>query len=355
MLRFWIASAAAIAVTRGIRARITRSAAGCRRVLIVGSGPQALRICRELSTDPLTAYQVVGFVDTSDAPRSPFVTRRTIGTLESLESILARAHVDEVHIGLPVKSHYPEIQETIRVCERIGVKVMYGADIFGTELARPCGSRGMCPRVELQLVPEGPAVFVKRVIDLAGAAALLLALAPLMIATAVAIKLTSEGPVIFTQERYGLNRRRFRMLKFRTMIVNAEQLQAALESQNEVQGAAFKIARDPRVTPLGRILRRASIDELPQLFNVLAGDMSLIGPRPLPNRDVERFTRTADMRRFSVRPGLTGLWQVSGRARLVFDEWIRLDLHYIDNWSLLLDFRILARTLPAVVRGTGAA
>jgi exopolysaccharide biosynthesis polyprenyl glycosylphosphotransferase len=261
-----------------------------------------------------------------------------------------------VHVGLPVKSHYREIQNTIRVCERIGVKLMYGADIFGTELARPCvATPGMSARIELQVVAEGPAVFVKRLIDIVGAAVLLVVLSPLMLIAALAVKLTSEGPIIFSQERCGLNRRRFRMLKFRTMVVNAEQLQAALESQNEVQGAAFKIARDPRITPIGRILRRTSIDELPQLINVLRGDMSLIGPRPLPNRDVSRFTRTTDMRRFSVRPGCTGLWQVSGRARLIFDEWIRLDLHYIDNWSLLLDFRILARTIPAVIRGEGAA
>jgi exopolysaccharide biosynthesis polyprenyl glycosylphosphotransferase len=356
MLQFWAAGFVAAASARAIRSRLTRSAAGTRRALIVGSGPHALRICRELSTDPLTTYQVVGFVDTNLAPRSAFVTRRTLGTLDELESILVAQHIDEVHVGLPVKSHYHDIQETIRVCERIGVKLMYGADIFGTQLARPCVSMpGVSPRIELQVVAEGPAVFVKRLVDIVGAAVALVVLSPIMLAAALAVKLTSEGPIIFSQERCGLNRRRFRMLKFRTMVVNAEALQAALESQNEVQGAAFKIARDPRITPIGRILRRTSIDELPQLINVLRGDMSLIGPRPLPNRDVSRFTRTTDMRRFSVRPGCTGLWQVSGRARLVFDEWIRLDLHYIDNWSLLLDFRILARTIPAVVRGEGAA
>jgi lipopolysaccharide/colanic/teichoic acid biosynthesis glycosyltransferase len=145
------------------------------------------------------------------------------------------------------------------------------------------------------------------------------------------------------------------MLKFRTMVTNAEQLQAGLEARNEAEGPVFKIARDPRVTPLGWWLRRTSIDELPQLFNVLRGDMSLIGPRPLPLRDVSRFTRSADMRRFSVRPGITGLWQVSGRSGLGFDQWIALDLRYIDRWSLALDFSILARTIPAVLRGTGAS
>jgi lipopolysaccharide/colanic/teichoic acid biosynthesis glycosyltransferase len=182
----------------------------------------------------------------------------------------------------------------------------------------------------------------------------LVPLAPIMLAAAVAIRLTSDGPAIYAQERYGHNRRRFRMFKFRTMVQDAEQLQASLESQNEASGPVFKIADDPRITPLGRFLRRTSIDELPQLFNVLRGDMSLVGPRPLPLRDVDRFTRTCDLRRFSVRPGVTCLWQISGRSGIGFDDWIRLDLQYIDRWSLLLDLRILVGTIPAGLRGTGA-
>jgi exopolysaccharide biosynthesis polyprenyl glycosylphosphotransferase len=235
--------------------------------------------------------------------------------------------------------------------------MVYPADIFDTSLARPRidDAGRVMPCVQLRVVADGPALVVKRAIDIAGAAFALVLFSPLMIAAAVAVKLTSPGPVIYAQERFGLNRRRFRMLKFRTMVQNADRLQAALESKNEAQGPVFKIARDPRITPVGRWLRRTSIDELPQLFNVLAGDMSLIGPRPLPLRDVALFTRSADMRRFSVRPGITGLWQVSGRSTLGFDHWITLDLHYIDHWSLPLDFTILARTIPAVIRGTGAA
>ena len=286
------------------------------------------------------------------------MTRRTLGSLDTLEAILVRHHVDEVHVGLPVKSHYPQIQETIRVCERIGVKAVYGADIFGTERARVRVDRASSPtpRVELHVVAEGIPVVIKRALDVLGAAVALIVFSPLMLVTAAAIKLTSRGPLIFTQERFGLNRSRFRLLKFRTMVQDAGRLQASLEALNEVQsGPMFKMARDPRVTPLGRWLRRTSIDELPQLFNVLVGTMSLVGPRPLPLRDVARFTRTADMRRFSVRPGLTGLWQVSGRSALGSDAWITLDLHYIDHWSLALDFTTLARTIPAVLRGTGAA
>jgi len=159
---------------------------------------------------------------------------------------------------------------------------------------------------------------------------------------------------VFGQERFGWRKRRFTMYKFRTMVATAESLQASLESHNEAIGPIFKIANDPRVTPLGRILRKASLDELPQLWNVLRGEMSLIGPRPLPIRDVHRFDDACLMRRFSVLPGVTGLWQVSGRSDLPFGEWMRLDLLYIDRWSLALDFEILLRTIPAVLRGTGA-
>ncbi|MFN2582582.1 MAG: sugar transferase, partial [Candidatus Dormibacteria bacterium] len=350
--QFWVVATGLTLVARGARARLARS--HCRRVVIVGSGARALRLCRDMAADPLTCYQVLGLVDTAE-PASPFVARRTLGQLEDLERILAGEHVDEVHVALPVRSQYAAIQDTIRVCERVGVKLMYRADIFDVSLARP---HLVVPtsRVELRVVTEdGPGIAIKRAVDIAGSLCGLIALGPLMLAVAAAIKLQDRGPVLFAQERYGLNRRKFRMLKFRSMVLNADRLQASLEALNEAKGPLFKIARDPRITPLGRIIRRTSIDELPQLINVLRGDMSLVGPRPMALRDVALFTRAADMRRFSVRPGMTGLWQVSGRSNLDFDKWITLDLHYIDNWSLALDVTILARTIPAVLRGTGAS
>jgi exopolysaccharide biosynthesis polyprenyl glycosylphosphotransferase len=195
---------------------------------------------------------------------------------------------------------------------------------------------------------------IKRVFDVTAGGLGLIALAPLLAAIAVAIRLTSPGPIFFVQERYGLNRRIFRMYKFRTMVANAEGLQLALEHLNEAAGPVFKIRDDPRITAMGRFLRRTSLDELPQLINVVTGDMSLVGPRPLPLRDVRHFSEGALMRRFSVRPGLTGLWQVSGRSGLGFEDWIRLDLQYIDRWSISLDLKILLRTVPAVMRGEGA-
>ena len=169
----------------------------------------------------------------------------------------------------------------------------------------------------------------------------LAALSPVFLVIAAAIKLSSPGPILFIQERFGLNKRRFRMYKFRTMVVDAEARQTALEGLNEAQGPVFKIKHDPRITPLGRFLRKTSLDELPQLLNVLKGEMSLVGPRPLPNRDVTRFNESWLMRRFSVKPGLTCLWQINGRSNTDFDTWIALDLKYIDEWSFLLDFKIL--------------
>lgn len=180
-------------------------------------------------------------------------------------------------------------------------------------------------------------------------------MAPLFLAVALLIKLTSEGPVFFTQERLGLNKRRFRIFKFRTMVAGAEQKQAELEHLNEVEGPVFKIKCDPRVTLVGKVLRKTSIDELPQLLNVLKGEMSLVGPRPLPVRDYEGFDQDWHRRRFSVRPGLTCLWQISGRSSISFDKWMELDMQYIDEWSLWLDLKILAGTIPAVLKGAGAA
>jgi exopolysaccharide biosynthesis polyprenyl glycosylphosphotransferase len=196
---------------------------------------------------------------------------------------------------------------------------------------------------------------VKRTFDIAISACALLFVSPIMLLAAIGIKLTSPGPILFSQERIGLNKRRFKILKFRTMVPNAENLMAVLEKHNEVTGPVFKIANDPRITPIGKFLRRSSIDELPQLLNVLKGDMSLVGPRPLPVRDYEGFNEDWQRRRFSVKPGITCLWQVNGRNGISFEQWMLLDLKYMDEWSLWLDLKILAKTVPAVFRGVGAA
>jgi exopolysaccharide biosynthesis polyprenyl glycosylphosphotransferase len=351
LLYFWLAAMVAILAIRGLR-RLGRRR---RRVLILGSGSRALRMWEALSKDRTTPHELAGFVDCAGSvPISEEVARHCLGTLDELESTLMHHTVDDVCIALPVKSRYREIQEALLVCERVGVRTTYEADLFKTQVAWARYEAFGRPVVTMQVVPDGYRLVIKRVVDVIGACVAVLVCAPVMLAAAITIKATSPGPVIFAQYRYGLNRRKFRMFKFRTMVPQAERMQADLEGMNEAEGPVFKIRSDPRVTRVGRVLRRTSIDELPQLFNVLRGQMSLVGPRPLPLRDVDRFTRAADMRRFSVRPGLTCLWQISGRSNIGFGEWVSMDLEYIDGWSLALDFAILARTIPVVFRGTGA-
>ncbi len=196
---------------------------------------------------------------------------------------------------------------------------------------------------------------LKRILDFTLALTLLVIYSPLFAVVAILIKLTSRGPVFFVQERIGLNKRKFRLLKFRTMVVDAEKRMAELEHLNEASGPVFKIKNDPRVTRLGRLLRRTSIDEFPQLINVFRGDMSMVGPRPLPVRDVNGFNQEWQRRRFSVIPGITCLWQINGRNNVDFDRWMQLDLYYIDHWSLWLDLKILLKTVPAVIKGSGAS
>jgi exopolysaccharide biosynthesis polyprenyl glycosylphosphotransferase len=195
----------------------------------------------------------------------------------------------------------------------------------------------------------------KQAIDFGGAGLLLAITAVPMALVALGIRLTSPGPVLFKQQRAGLNGRPFNMYKFRSMVNNAEQLKQELAQLNEMSGPVFKVTNDPRITPLGRFIRKWSIDELPQLWNIVKGDMSLVGPRPLPVDEVDRFDDRAHRRRLSVKPGLTCLWQVSGRNEVKdFQDWVRLDLEYIDNWTIWLDLKILARTVPVVLTGAGA-
>jgi len=196
---------------------------------------------------------------------------------------------------------------------------------------------------------------MKRGIDFLISLMLIVILSPVFLVVVLLIKVTSPGPVFFVQERLGVNKRRFRLYKFRTMIPDAEKKQSELEYLNEVDGPVFKIKNDPRITSVGKILRKTSIDELPQLFNVVSGDMSMVGPRPLPVRDYEGFDQDWHRRRFSVRPGITCLWQVNGRNDVSFDKWMELDKKYIDQWSLWLDLKILLKTIPAVLKGLGAA
>ncbi len=328
-----------------------------RTAVVVGGGGRADKVCTELLAHPEWNYRFLGCVDSGiRTGREAGGGVPLLGRLSDLEDILMRQAVDEVVIALSARTQYVEIERVITICERIGVQVRYSEDLFETVRARrQYGKDPHYPSVVLTMVHDDYRKHLKRVIDLIGAGCGLLLLSPLLLVVGMLIKATSKGPVIFRQDRYGLNKRIFRIYKFRTMVINAEDAQAALEHMNQNSGPVFKIFSDPRVTKVGAFLRKTSIDELPQLINVLKGEMSLVGPRPLNKRDVGRFSEAWLMRRFSVKPGLTCLWQVSGRSNVSFDRWIKLDLQYIDHWSLLLDLRILARTLPVVLRGTGAA
>lgn len=326
-----------------------------RRVLVVGSGPRALTVFHSVRAHPEWGCELLGFVDSNEQVRSIEIDERMLGSLEQLERILMHTVVDEVVITLPMKSCYAQIQSAIEICEQAGVVAKYSADLFTHAVARPCHDQmSQTPVITMAVVRDDYRLVIKRSIDVIGAAVAFVLLLPPMVAIAAAIKLTSPGPVLFAQQRYGYRKRRFTMYKFRTMVPDAEALQGSLEGRNEINGPVFKIKGDPRVTRLGSFLRVSSLDELPQLFNVMRGEMSLVGPRPLPVRDVDRFTEAWPMRRFSVRPGLTCLWQISGRSNVSFGEWMKLDLQYIDQWSLALDLRILARTIPVVLSGAGA-
>jgi len=259
-------------------------------------------------------------------------------------------------LALPMNKYGPFAEKVIHYCEEQGIIVRVRTETFNLKVARSFFDD--LQGIPVMTIQSGPAdtwqLAMKRFLDVAGSAALLFALAPLFAIVALLVRLDSSGPVFFTQERVGFNKRRFRMLKFRTMVAEADKQQELLEHLNEAEGPVFKIRNDPRITRVGAFLRRFSIDELPQLVNVIKGDMSLVGPRPLPLRDVERIEIRWHKRRFSIKPGITCLWQVNGRSDIGFDDWVRLDLEYIDSWSLALDVVIIMKTIPAVFRGPGA-
>jgi exopolysaccharide biosynthesis polyprenyl glycosylphosphotransferase len=366
VVTLWALAVAAVVGVRAVVFALTSplASAGVRQVIVVGTGPRAVRLYRERYADIGDRVELLGLVTPTGAAggaggaggAGDETSAPVLGTVNDLEHILAGRSVDEVLIALPVRLCYAEIQHALEACGRVGVPAMYIDDVFTTPVDSPnCRFVTGAPMVRLRVAPEDHRLLVKRAIDLVMSLAGLALLSPVLVAAALAIKLTSRGPVIFKQERYGHRRRRFTIYKFRTMVTDAEQRQDELEEHNEADGPLFKIREDPRMTPVGRVLRRTSIDVLPQLINVVLGNMSLVGPRPFPMRDVERFGDPALMRRFSVLPGVTGPWQVSGRSELGFKDCVRYDLDYIDKWSLRRDFNLLVQTIPAVLRGHGAA
>lgn len=348
-----LVSMSRLAIRAGLH-RLRIQGRNLRFVLIVGTGPRAQRLVQAILSAPELGYRIVGFVD--DENLLPTGGGEVIGGIDDLPRLLSTSIVDEIFVALPIRSRYTQTQQVAHEAEKQGVPVMLLPDLFTMKLARTrVGLVGDSPVVRFITGPDldGRMVF-KRLFDFVVASIALFMLAPLMLIIAFAIRSTSPGPAVFRQSRIGLSKRPFAMLKFRTMSADAEQKQALLEAQNEADGAVFKMRNDPRVTRIGRFLRQTSLDELPQLLNVLRGEMSLVGPRPLPLRDVERFKEDWQRRRFSVLPGLTCLWQLSGRSNVDFQRWMELDLEYIDQWSLLLDLKILLRTIPVVLKRDGA-
>jgi len=326
-----------------------------RNVLVIGSGPRARRVQEEIRTRPEWGLRIVGFVDAEGTPIDPSVPREAMHKLTDVPDLLRDEVIDEVIVACP-RSMLDWIGPVVETCATAGVPLTLVADLFGDSLPPPRVTHlGSLVALSFARVHHSPPKLrIKRALDIIGASVGLVLTAPILALAALAIRATSPGPVLFRQERCGLNGRRFVMLKLRTMHQGAEAELEDLRAANEMDGPVFKLREDPRVTPVGQLLRRFSIDELPQLWNVLVGDMSAVGPRPPIPPEVRKYA-TFDMRRLSMRPGLTCLWQVSGRNRIGFAEWVKLDLHYIDNWSLSLDLLILLRTLPVVLSGRGAS
>ncbi|MDE1162930.1 MAG: sugar transferase [Acidobacteriaceae bacterium] len=324
-----------------------------RNVLVIGTGPRARAMTLALSNHSEYRYMLAGFVD-SEPQNDCGDLGPVLGTVQELEQLLMRQPIDEVLIALPMKSRFSEIQDVMSACGSAGVQTQYSLDLFNTAIAKHHGIDESTGARVVEMVHNDQRLYLKSALDRIFAFLGVVLLSPVFLAIAVAIKLESKGPVFFVQKRWGRNKRTFGMFKFRSMVVDAEARMAELEKHNELGGPMFKMKNDPRVTRVGNFIRKTSLDELPQLLNVLLGDMSLVGPRPLPTRDVERFSDPWAMRRFSVKPGITGLWQVSGRSNTDFDQTIQLDLRYIDRWSLLLDAKILFRTFAAVVKRSGA-
>jgi exopolysaccharide biosynthesis polyprenyl glycosylphosphotransferase len=339
---------------------VLRAAGYTRRAVLVGTGARggehirdvAHALCEDPHAHPRqTALEVAGYLSLSPLPANGL---RCLGTLSDLDAVLSTERIDEVIIA---DSDFPQVEavELVDRCHRRGVRVRIAPSTMEILIQRA----EFVPGQRVPLFELGPPVFegvdfaLKRTFDLIGATLLLIALSPLLALIALAVRFSSRGPILYHSTRRGIGQRPFACLKFRTMHTDAEQRQADLEELNEADGALFKIRKDPRLTPVGRVLRRFSLDELPQLVNVLRGDMSLVGPRPLPERDYDML-EDWHRKRYLVLPGITGLWQVSGRAELDFDDLVHLDFIYLERWSLALDLTILVKTIPAVISRRGA-
>ncbi len=336
--------------------KTTRDNTNALRLLIVGTGERAKEVVHDLLKQSEWGITIVGHLD-PDPTRvgSDINGIPVIGTVETISACLKDHVIDEVIVAIP-RSLLQDAEPIALACEEEGIKLRFMADLFRVQTARVTLTQvGHTPLLAMEPVAQDDAqLFIKRIIDLS---LILLAtplFLPLMALTAIAIRLDSPGSVLFVQQRVGLRKHLFPMFKFRSMYHDAEDRLKEIEHLNEAEGPIFKITDDPRVTRVGKFIRRTSLDELPQLFNVISGDMSLVGPRPMSIRDVDLFDKGIQRKRFSVKPGLTCIWQISGRSNLPFTKWLELDLEYIEHWSLWLDMKILFKTIPAVLFSKGA-
>lgn len=328
-----------------------------RNILVVGTGRRAREVAEIVSKNKHWGLKLIGFVSDNPETKIERVGKSPVlGHVADLPSMLQNDVVDELIFAVSRK-RLEELEEIFLLCEEQGIRTRVAVNFFPHMIAKVhLDDLHGVPLLTFSTTPHNELLLsAKRVFDLIVAAAVLIALSPLSLLIALMIKLTSAGPVLFRQTRVGLNGRHFTLYKFRSMLENAEEMRNGVEHLNEMKGPAFKILKDPRATWIGRLLRRTSLDEFPQLYNVLRGDMSIVGPRPPLPEEVAKYERW-QRRRLSMKPGLTCLWQVNGRNKITdFKKWMELDLHYIDNWSLKLDLKIFIKTIFVVLAGRGAS
>jgi exopolysaccharide biosynthesis polyprenyl glycosylphosphotransferase len=323
-----------------------------RRFAVVGSGTSAREIADAIASHPDWGYRFVGFVVPEEGARS---RGPVLGRLSHLEDILLEHVIDEVVFAVS-RERLDDIERAVQACEELGVDYQISLEVlrFGQARLRVGELDGLPTLAYARAPTDSIALTLKRLFDLGVSAGVLFVLSPLLLGIAAAIRIDSSGPVLFRQHRVGLNGRPFTMYKFRSMYIDAEHRLEALRAHNEMAGPVFKMRNDPRITRVGRFLRRTSLDEFPQFLNVLSGHMSVVGPRPPIPAEVRQY-KPWQRRRLSVKPGITCIWQVSGRNEIDFDHWMELDLEYIDHWSLWRDFEICLKTIPAVLSARGAS
>ncbi len=354
---YFVVVFASLAASRLVLRSVARSARSrgynSRVFAVVGSGDLARDVVKTVEEHPEWGYQFAGHVLDGQGAGNPR-PELVLGTLAQLGQILDDNVIDEVIFAVP-RERLSHVEGAFRLCQEQGANARVCLDLFDMGGARvSMGEMDGLPMLSFASAPtDEVALFFKRAFDVVSSAAALLLLSPLLLGTAIAVRLDSPGPVFFRQTRVGKNGRHFKMLKFRSMHVDAEARLESLRALNEASGPVFKMRNDPRVTRVGRFIRRTSLDELPQFLNVLAGEMSIVGPRPPVPSEVRQYQRW-QRRRLSVKPGITCTWQVSGRSNISFDQWMKLDLEYIDTWSLWQDIQICFRTVPAVLLSRGA-